>query len=52
MKQVEALASKLNATYDAAMFDPAFIDFYEQSDFANYGYWDAQTTGADRPAKI
>lgn len=34
-----------NQAYDELMFKPQFIEFFEQSDFANYGYWDEQTQG-------
>lgn len=30
--------------YDRALYTPVYIDYYGQSDFANFGYWDASTS--------
>lgn len=45
MVKSEASVPPTNAMYDELMFRPLYLDFYEQSEFANFGYWDADTTG-------
>ncbi len=34
---------RVAAYYDQRMYRDAFVAYYGQSDFANYGYWDAST---------
>lgn len=44
MASDRALSSQpINAWYDSRMYHPLYQEFYEGSDFANHGYWDAGT---------
>jgi SAM-dependent methyltransferase len=39
----EAAAEFINKFYDDRMYHPMFVEFYGDSDYANYGYWDDDT---------
>jgi SAM-dependent methyltransferase len=43
MVQTAAPVSVTNRLYDDLMFKPLFLEFYDQSHFGNYGYWEADT---------
>lgn len=45
MVKSEMTVPTTNAMYDELMFKPMYLDFYQQSEFANFGYWDDDTTG-------
>lgn len=45
MAQTESTIQVPNTWYDDVMFKPLYLEFYEHSDFANFGYWDESTTG-------
>jgi SAM-dependent methyltransferase len=45
MAQSETDIQIPNTWYDDVMFRPLYLEFYEDSDFSNFGYWDEGTTG-------
>ncbi|MBX7073133.1 MAG: class I SAM-dependent methyltransferase [Pirellulales bacterium] len=48
MSRDDILANPLNRRYDYVMYEPAFVDFYDNTDFANHGYWDEHTKTASQ----
>lgn len=45
MVQAETTIPVTNTWYDELMFKPMYLEFYEQSGFSNFGYWDKDTKG-------
>ncbi len=45
MAQSESTIQVPNTWYDDVMFKPLYLEFYEHSDFANFGLWNEATTG-------
>jgi MPBQ/MSBQ methyltransferase len=43
MKDNQSLVRRLRAGYDSGMYSPLVQEYYEYSDFHNYGYWFPQT---------
>lgn len=43
MVQTATQVSVTNGLYDDLMFKPLFLEFYSQSHFGNYGYWEEDT---------
>lgn len=43
MVQTATAVSVTNPLYDDLMFKPLFLEFYDQSHFGNYGYWEPDT---------
>jgi ubiquinone/menaquinone biosynthesis C-methylase UbiE len=39
----EAIAADINANYDEDMYDPVMAQYYDGTDFYNFGYWEAGT---------
>jgi SAM-dependent methyltransferase len=44
IKIIQKLA-KIGDFYDDLMYDPSIWEYYDQSDFHNFGYWDKNTRG-------
>jgi ubiquinone/menaquinone biosynthesis C-methylase UbiE len=43
--------TSLKQRYDTLMYESVFLDFFENSDFANFGYWDSHTTNAKQASE-
>jgi MPBQ/MSBQ methyltransferase len=41
---LEDSSNTINTFYDSLMYSPELLDFYQQSDYVNFGYWDNEVS--------